>query len=246
MGMNDLPRGITASDREIHVWRIALVEPDEVVGDLRTILSDDELRRADRFRAEGHRSRFVVGRATMRRVLGAYLAEDPRCLSFATNTHGKPRLEGSRLEFNLSHSADRAILAVSRDRRVGIDIEQVRPMQEGERIAARFFSASECETFLKLPDTRKNEAFFHIWTRKEAYIKAIGVGISIPLDSFDVPAQVDPLHEPFAMAARGNDPTPWTMRDIATEPGYVAALVVEGGAWEWRGFDASADLRARP
>ncbi len=230
------PYEITASHQEVHVWRIGLEQPEEVVRELRNQLSDDECRRADRFYAETHRARFVVGRASMRTVLGRYLGEEPARLNFPTNPQGKPGLEGTRLEFNLSHSANLAVLAVTLERRVGIDVEQLRPMPEEDRIAARFFSAPECEAFLKLPAARRNAAFFSIWTRKEAYIKAIGLGLAMPLDRFDVPAHDEFLNELVPVLSRSDEPGSWMLRDFSAGEGYLGAIVAEGLDWAVRLF----------
>src|SRR5262249_6058087 len=139
---------------------------------------------------EPHRGRFIVGRATLRAILGRYLARRPSELAFRYGEFGKPDLDvpqgADAIRFNMAHSHGRAALAVAVGRELGIDLEQERPIHDADRIVARFFSAAECRVYAGLPDDQKPAAFFRGWTRKEAYLKATGLGLALPLDSFDV------------------------------------------------------------
>lgn len=219
----------------VHVWCAPLNPPDDVVRRYRELLAPDEWARADRFRFDQHRRQFTVARGVLRTLLGRYLEVDPRRVEFRYGSHGKPELggalAGSDLRFNVSHSGELALYAVSRGRELGVDIELVHPMDDGMEIAERFFSAAENVVFRSLAASAREEAFFNCWTRKEAYIKAVGEGLSFPLHAFDVslapgePARLLGARDP-EQAAR------WTLRELDPAPGYKAALVAEGDGWE--------------
>jgi 4'-phosphopantetheinyl transferase len=226
---------------EVHVWRFALDLEEELLLRLRETLSEEEQRRADRFHFEKDRRHFLAGRGGLRHLLGVYLECRPHEVRFAYGNSGKPRLMHENsiadLRFNLTHSHGLALLAVTRGREVGVDVERVRDMErDGELLAERFFSESETASLRSLPARHRLEAFFHCWTRKEAYIKAKGQGLSLPLEQFDVSLQPN---EPAALLATRHDPPDarrWSMFHLAPAEGYVGALVVEGHAWRlWCG-----------
>jgi len=228
---------------DVHIWRIELRQPEYVVAQLRTSLSDDELRRADRFNFEKHRRRFVVGRAALRDILQRYMGIKAAEIAFEYETHGKPALlenqNRKNIRFNLSHTEELAICAVARGRAVGIDVEfRQRKLVDFDKIAKRFFSPIESEAYLKLPETQKPEAFFTCWTRKEAFIKAIGEGLTHPLHRFDVsflPA------DPPALLNTRPDPAEapkWSLYAFTPAEDYIGALIVEGKGlnlayWQW-------------
>lgn len=217
---------------EIHIWRIELDRNVEVVSRLVGLLSTDEVVRADRLGRGSVRDRFVVGRATLRRVLGLYLGIGPESVVFRYGPRGKPAVEGTGEgpppQFNLAHSGGLALLAVTRGRRVGIDVEEVRPMPELERVVERFFSPRERGAFLSIPVPLRLAAFFRGWTRKEAFLKAIGEGLAVPLDHFDV--SLSPGEPPGLLAVAGSpgEAARWTLGDLDAAPGFFAALAVEG------------------
>ena len=220
------PQDVSLEADEVHVWRIGLEQPDVLLDRFRAILEPDELERASRFHFEKLRRHFVVSRGFLRYMLGRYVRRKPAELRFSYNEYGKPSLAG--LRFNLSHSYEMAILAVTRDAAVGVDVEHIRADFASADIATRFFSRREVETFSSLPKEEQVAAFFRCWTRKEAYIKAIGKGLSQPLDRFDV--SLAP-HEPAALLrADEEDKVKWSMSDIDVGAGYAAALAVEGVA----------------
>jgi 4'-phosphopantetheinyl transferase len=162
---------------------------DRVRG-LEQMLSHDEIARAERFHFERDRRRFVVGRGLLRAILGRYMGIESERLRFRYGEYGKPYLAeeygGKALQFNVAHSQDMALYAIARDREVGVDIEYIRPFPNLMQIAEQFFSARENIALQAVPEHLKDEAFFTCWTRKEAYIKARGDGLSLPLDRFDV------------------------------------------------------------
>jgi 4'-phosphopantetheinyl transferase len=228
---------------EVHVWRIALVQPKQVIQHYRTFLAKDEIQRADRFYFEKDRNSFTVARGALREILGACLNLNPREINFTYGPQGKPDLaepqRTSGLRFNLSHSGGIALLAVARNRELGIDVEQIRPDFASLEIATRFFSPEECARLQALPAHQSVDAFFNCWTRKEAYIKARGQGLSIPLDSFVV--AFAPGDEPALLQVKSGDEnfSRWCFHALHPGPGYKAALAVEGNnhqlhLWEWR------------
>ncbi len=214
---------------QVHVFRCDLDLADLALERLETLLSEDELARADRFALPKVRRRFVAGRGLLRTLLGRYLAAGPATIAFSYGPQGKPALAGPQpgpeLRFNLSHSAHMLICAVTRSGELGIDVERVRPAVEAQAIARRFFSARETAALLALPPASRPTAFFACWTRKEAYIKAKGGGLTIPLDSFDVSLAPG---EPAALlrAAEPDETRRWVLQELAPAPGFVAALAV--------------------
>jgi 4'-phosphopantetheinyl transferase len=242
---------------EVHIWRIALGQPAPRVALLRRLLAGEEMERAEAFRFRRDREHFIVARALLRIILGRYLCRDPRELCFRYGPRGKPFLEGDgdgsgvEFRFNLSHSGGLALLAVTRGNHIGIDIECIRPYLAYERIADRFFSSEEAASLRTLPRNGiRRKAFFACWTRKEAYIKAIGEGLSCALDRFTVslspwePAallRVDGSHE---VASR------WALYELNPGPYYAAALAVEARGRRIRCFQCREEdlggLRVRP
>lgn len=217
---------------EVHVWRIALNRTLDDVRVFRTLLAPEEISRAERFRFERDRQGFVIVRGLLRVILGRYLDLEPGKLRFAYNDYGKPTvapgLAESGLSFNLSHAHQLALVAVTRDRQLGIDLEHIRPIPEIEQIAERILSPQEREMFRALPGTSKLEVFFRYWTCKEAYIKARGEGLSLPLDQFQVvpiPGEAVPL---LSVKGDPQEASRWSLRELVPGPGYVAALAVEG------------------
>jgi 4'-phosphopantetheinyl transferase len=215
---------------EIHLWSQSLAVP---AVEFANLLAPDERERAARFRFDVHRNRYIVGRGRLRQILGGYLGIDPAGIVFAVGDHGKPSLAGGgELRFNLSHTGDLAVYAVTLEREVGVDVEQIRDLKE-DGIPERFFSKSEVTALRSLPRAQQPEAFFNCWTRKEAYVKAHGHGLSIALDSFDVTLRPgDPAR--FLRNAEG-----WSMEAFRLQPDFVGAVVAEGQDWKvaWQSGD---------
>ena len=210
----------------VHVWRVALDQTDERLEQFSRTLEPDELERAGRFHFEKHRRHFVVARGFLRSVVARYLVTQPEALRFVYGTYGKPALASEHsLRFNLSHSNEVALLAIALDAELGVDVEHIRADFASEDIARRFFSRTEVEAFNALPKEEQVAAFFRCWTRKEAYIKAIGKGMSQPLDAFDV--TLEPDLPPALLRAEADDASRWLLRDISVGEAYAGALVVE-------------------
>jgi 4'-phosphopantetheinyl transferase len=210
----------------IDVYTITLeAEPSEV-NRLYVFLSPEERDRADRFRFDRHRREFIVSRGCLREILARYLHIAPAAIGFVYNSFGKPQVEGSRLRFNLSHSGAWAMLAVSAEGiDVGIDIERIDAAFVQDEIPEQFFSPSEVAALRSLPAAEQTDAFFRCWTRKEAYIKARGLGLSLALDSFDV--TLTPGRPAAFLHGAGN----WSLQELAAPNGYAAATSAEGQAF---------------
>ena len=217
----------------VHIWHVDLDVTDRLCEELRSVLTDDERRRADRFRMDRPRRQYTVARGTLRRVLARYLHEPPTDIRLTYDPHGKPRLvdasDGGGLCFNVSHSHDLALLAVAR-RQVGVDVEYTHRQTRHEALASRFFSPYEVSALERLSPDRRRAAFFACWTRKEAFLKAKGAGLQLPLNQFDV--SIDP-NEPAQLLRVGWEPVEarrWRLYDIEVSQGYAAALAAEGPA----------------
>jgi len=242
------PETLTLSSHEVHVWRAALDVPESDVRRLWDTLAEDERRRAARFVFQRDRTHFVVARGLLRVLLGRYLEHDPQRLHFIYGHNGKPELatdvEGTGLRFNVSHSHGLALYAVTRRREIGVDVERIRPAVAQETIAEHFFSPREVAVLRALPAALQATAFFACWTRKEAYIKARGDGLALPLDQFTVSLAPG---EPAALLSTAWDPQEaarWALHDLAPGPGYMAAVAVAGHDWQltcWAGAEAYMD-----
>ncbi len=205
------PARLTLSGSDVHVWRARLDVDTATLACLSRSISPDERARAERFRRPADRRAFVAARGVLRRILARYVGVSPCALSFAYGPFGKPELSragGSRpLAFNLSHSGDRAIYAIAASMDVGVDIEQVRPFADFERLARRRFSAADVQALDDLPPDRRQSMFFVYWVRQEASVKATGEG----------------LH---GLGSRRADRL--TIVDLAPFRGFVAAFAVHG------------------
>jgi 4'-phosphopantetheinyl transferase len=220
----------TLGEGAIHIWEIELVH-DLQIPDGRELLSLEENRRAERFHFDRDRSRFIAAHAAMRCILGRYLCVRPQNVALSRSRTGKPALAGpfekSRITFNLSHSGDLGLLALTLDSLIGVDIERIREDYEIHD-SADVFSTQEEKSLRSLPQSQRTAAFFSCWTRKEAYVKALGDGLSIPLRSLDVGFASSVPPAPPRVLKSPRQGTRWSMYDIPMPDGYCAALVVEG------------------
>jgi 4'-phosphopantetheinyl transferase len=225
----------------VHVWCASLNLPAWQTERLRQTLSTDEQRRASRFAFKKDRDHFVAARGILRAILGQYLDEAPDRLRFRYNPFGRPALAGDAdgLRFNVSHSHGLALFAVTRGRSIGVDVECIRPDVTYEQLARQFFSRREVAALLALPENLRREAFFNCWTRKEAYIKARGEGLSIPLQQFDV--SLVPGEPAVLLSTEGDEADRWSLRELDTGQDYAAALAVEGHGWRLRCWQWAAN-----
>ncbi len=226
------PSDLELTTDEIHVWCASLDHPVSRCQRLTQLLSRDERMRVERFHFEKDRKRFIVCRGILRTILGCYLSVQPSRLQFCYGKRGKPALADTfgkgTIRFNISHSNGVALFAFTRDREIGVDIEKIRDIAEMDQIAERFFSARENAVFRALPKSKKKEAFFNCWTRKEAFIKAIGDGLSYPLDKFDV--SLVPGEPARLLRTEGDSKgaSRWSIQELNPVSGFAAAFAVEG------------------
>lgn len=234
-----------ASADELHVFRLDLGALARRANELRPLLAPDEEARAQRFVYDRHRDPFIAARATLRRLLGRYLGLSPRAIAFAYNKFGKPELAPGltplALTFNLSHAHERALIAVTLERAVGVDVEHIRPDFTGEEIWERFFSVREREALRALPEPARPLAFFQCWTRKEAYIKGAGPGLSIPLHSFDVTLGPGVPAQLLATRPDAEEASRWALEALEPGEGYAGAVAVLGRGAALRTFDWRLD-----
>lgn len=220
---------------EVHVWYIDLSAWEKEVESLLPLLNQEEQERAARFKFSVPRNQFVISRALLRQVLGRYLRIEARGVQFRTTTNGKPELATASgvhvdLRFNLSHTAGAAVIAITQRRQVGIDVERIRMDTNALELAERFFSRPEVEWLRSQPASEQIPAFFTCWTGKEAYIKANGEGLSMPLSSFGV-LPADATDDPNLQLKVYENPEEarrWFICQLELGTGLRAALVVEG------------------
>lgn len=223
------------TDADVHVWYASLEQPAEVVEKLGATLSAEEKVRAERFHFARHRRLFIISRGILRNLLSRYLNIEPGNLEFEYTPTGKPHLSSQGVSpdvfFNLSHSGNRVILAFTRQRQVGVDIEIIHPIHDMDQLARRNFSPDEYKEFKSVGEADRMKAFFHCWTRKEAFIKAIGDGLSFPLQEFTVSFSPGKPAKLLSVSAHEQESVRWSMSDIRVADGYAAALVVEGSSF---------------
>jgi 4'-phosphopantetheinyl transferase len=214
-----------------HVWRASLRLPVETVRRLGSLLSDDESARAGRLRSAELKADFQASRGIQRDILSRYTGIPAASLSFSYSAHGKPALERTGavpdLCFNISNAGGMALFALTTHRRIGVDLEPIKPVRHALAIAERFFSSEEVQHFRMLPPEQVDRSFLTVWTRKEAFIKALGEGLSFPLADFDVSfAAGEPARllrtRPLDTAAQ------WSMIELQPAQGFVGCLVAEG------------------
>lgn len=235
------PRDLNLSRDDVHVWRVFLRQPKTRVHQLQRTLSEEEQIRAGQFYFVKDKEHFIVARGVLRNILGRYLQQEPGELSFCYNSYGKPALSpdsgGKMFSFNVSHSAGIAIYAITYDRTVGIDVEHIRPEFADDKIAERFFSPAEVARLRELPASLQKEAFFACWTRKEAFIKATGQGVSFGLDNFEV--SLTPGEPASLISVNGDrrEAGRWSLKNLTVHPGYAAAICVEGQGWRLQNWE---------
>jgi 4'-phosphopantetheinyl transferase len=228
--LGTLPDRLDLPGDALHLWHLPLAAPAEQVVRAARHLAPDEIARADRFHFDRNRTAFILARSNLRAILAAYIGTAPDAVAFRFGDKGKPFLDGPGPQFNLSHSAAQGLIAVA-PVPVGVDVECIRTVRDARAIAERFFSPAERTALATIPDSGLDEAFFTAWTRKEAFIKWSGDGLSMSLDGFDVSLRPG---EPARILAVGGDPRQgeaWSLFDLRPAPGIVGAVVLPRGDW---------------
>jgi len=222
------PRTLQLADDEVHLWRAALDYSGAELSGFEQLLSEDERARAARFLFPRDRQHFTAARAVLRSIVASYVNMAPNQLQFSVGPHGKPALatgfDASTLSFNVSHSRDVALYAISGGCDVGVDVEHVSADTDVDQMAERFFSPRELATFRLLPSEEKQYAFFTCWVRKEAYVKARGNGLAIPLDTFTVSFSPGEPAALLDVAGYPEEPAAWCLWELDVAPSCAAAL----------------------
>lgn len=224
--------GVLPTNDQVHLWCVPLIAESDCLSSLLTVLSAEEKKRASAFAFEKHRKEFIVSRGCLRQILSAYLDMEASAVDLVAGEKGKPALAPIMphrdLRFNVSHAGRLAVYALAYGREIGVDVERILEIRDLVDIAHCFFSPAEYGELLTLRGPQRREAFFRCWTRKEAFIKAVGDGLSFPLDSFRVSLLGG--HPPALLALDGvsNPQERWSMHSFCPAPGYVGAIVVEG------------------
>ena|GEM_PF-110884 len=242
--LNNVHRGRVPTEflgqAEMHLWVVPLSISANKSSYFKSILSLDEQERAGRFRKIRDAHRYVAARGSLRSLLGAYLTIEPDRLQFAYDAFGKPRLVGEEpltsMKFSVSHSDDLALFSFARGHKNGVDVERIRPDIDVEDLAARYFSPNEFKKLRSLPADQQRDAFYCGWTRKEAYLKGCGEGLSFPLDGVEVSLSPG---EPAMILKASGDPgvsRRWIVQHLSPAPGYIGAAAVQGRDIAFRCF----------
>ncbi|MDC0936770.1 4'-phosphopantetheinyl transferase superfamily protein [Pirellulales bacterium] len=213
---------------DFHVWRASVERIAPLINTLRRHLVPEENARADRYFFDKDRYAFVVGRATLRAMIGHCLSQTPRDVKIVTNTMGKPRLPAADLHFNVSHSGNLVLIGLCLDRPVGVDVEQTRPIANLSQLAKRVLSAGDIQRVLEAEAGQREQAFYRSWTRKEAYAKAVGFGLTRGFQNFEILHGPDGIGRCAAAGATSLDPANYIVRDLKPGQGYVAAAAGAG------------------
>lgn len=224
----DTRKNISLQRNEVHVWIASLNKPVHDLQLLKQTLSDSERERANRFRFDSDRVRFIAAHGQLRMILARYVGIEPRVLDFASEQHGKPHLSlpagPSFLKFNLSRSGDIGLIGITRDRNIGVDIEAVHQVVDFNGIVRDFFSPKEQAMFRTLPESERPKAFFRCWTCREAYLKATGSGLAASTKPFDVsPVLNGNLHE-ISLPESEDEAAGWSLKPLEPALGYVGAV----------------------
>jgi 4'-phosphopantetheinyl transferase len=236
------PQGFpTLNNSQVHVWRANLALSTSEIEELSSFLSADEMIRANKFRFVQHKHRFMAARGILRQLLGNYLNVSPCSLTFTYSDRGKPRLTAdSTLQFNISHSEAYALLGFTQDHLIGVDLEYQKPMTEAVKIAQRFFSPREFKILEATPPKEQVQLFFRFWTAKEAYLKAIGTGLSGSLAEVEVVIDETQPRYRLTFPAAHPENTPWSLYPCIPETTYLGAIAINSDIqpqqisyWHW-------------
>ena len=227
------------AERELHLWRASLDVPPLLLRRLESGLNANEKERAEKFLVPEASERFVAARGILRELVATYLEMDPAKVDLQYGPQGKPSLSAahkSQICFSVSHSHGMGVFAFTRGCEVGVDVEQIRANFKGMEIASHFFSSEEIAVLAKLPPELATEAFFGCWTKKEAYVKARGHGLSIPLRSFTV------QFADSQQLLRDEEGAPWSCYALEPAPGFAGAVVAKGENWGLKHLEWSAGI----
>ncbi|MCB0283487.1 MAG: 4'-phosphopantetheinyl transferase superfamily protein [Calditrichaeota bacterium] len=222
----------------VHLWLLNYKKCQEKLNEILPVLSPEEKQRGDKFYFENDKNRYIITKGTLKKILSRMLNTETREIAFGYNEHGKPYLESApNLYFNVSHSGNFGLIAITPISEIGVDVERFRHKMTREDIARRFFSKKEINDYLSLDIDQRLQGFFNCWTRKEAFIKAVGLGLSLPLNTFDVSLKPGANAEILAIRKPHDDPEKWTMKNVLIDNEYAAAFTLRAVNFEtkyWR------------
>jgi 4'-phosphopantetheinyl transferase len=226
---NDISQAFSLPENELHVWSISLIQTDEVLQKMTDFLDKNEKSKADRFKFEFDKKNYIVAHGAMRQIISGYLKCRSEEIYFKYTSYGKPFLSEneSGFEFNLSHSKDLALLAAAKYKRVGIDIEYIRSGLDECTLAEQYFSPQENESLRNMDENLRTKAFFDCWTRKESFIKAIGKGLSYPLNKFNVSIKPADTAQTLFINHSINEAEEWQLINLNIDIEYSSAVVIE-------------------
>ena len=217
-------------ENKVHIWGVESNKMDALADQFKKTLSDDERKRAEHFYFDYLRKSFIISHGALRTILSYYISTKPEQVKFRFGEHGKPYLDWDSpldVRFNITHSRELTLIAITLGRELGIDLEAIRPIRDLERLAERFFSPDENSTLQTVPVHQRLEAFFNCWTLKEAYIKATGEGFSRPFRTFDVAFLPRDSARIVNVAGSPKESERWSLIEFSPAGGYIAALAIE-------------------
>ncbi|MGF1540673.1 MAG: 4'-phosphopantetheinyl transferase family protein [Pleurocapsa sp.] len=224
------PDKLVLAQHETYVWRANLNLTTAEITQLTEILAEDERIKADQFRFAQHQQRYVAARGILRKILGCYLNLSGDAIQFEYNSRGKPEIADSlnaiNLQFNVSHSQDFALYGITCDRRIGIDLEYLRDLDDADKIARRFFAPTESALVASLTGDEQKRVFFQFWTAKEAYLKAIGSGLAGGLDTVEIALKPQAIAL-LAVGETSENHANWSLVPFIPQPNYIATLATE-------------------
>ncbi|MCL2925797.1 MAG: 4'-phosphopantetheinyl transferase superfamily protein [Trichodesmium sp. MAG_R04] len=226
MFLDQVKKELELSENNVHIWSTNLKLSSGKIEELSTILSPDEKDRANRFYFERDKNRFIIARGTLRKILSRYLNIESKKLQFTYSDRGKPYLQNTSILFNLSHSQDLALYAITKVSLIGIDLEYIRPINDAENLAKRFFSLQEYNLISQLPSQKQQETFLKMWTCKEAYLKATGDGLAGSLEKVEISLTPEKPVEFFSINGDIEEASHWYLYQFIPQPNYIAAVAV--------------------
>ena len=234
------PETLELTPAEVHVWRVSMPTQRDRLDRFRDILSEEERRKADQFKFDKDRDSYTTTRAVLRELLAKYTESAPESLSFVTNEHGKPALPNGRnlqnIQFNVSHSGTFALLAFGQQHPIGVDVERIRP--DVTEISRLLLSSRENQSYKRLSEAQRLASLFHVWTSKEAIIKALGKGFSIPLKDVEVEIHPENPRSLVRLSAQIGNAEDWKLYGLTVDEQYSAAIAVgseirQVSGWNW-------------
>jgi 4'-phosphopantetheinyl transferase len=225
---NHILKDVKLSKNEIHVWQIDIETQLQNLKTYCSYLSNTEEDRASKFRFESHKNNYIIRTGILRLLLANYMTCQPNEIEFKLGKFGKPELENSKQKFNLSHSKNKSLIAISQNKEIGIDIEFIDASIEAKTIATHFFSKDEIKQLYTLNDEKLAQGFFNIWTKKEAFIKAVGTGLTYPLDAFDVSLNTLKKKALIRIKSSTKEAQKWNLFSIKTFNDYAGAIAYKG------------------